>query len=151
MKIFKLIAWLLLFFFIVIQFFPTVKNKSEIVPATDLMKTRDVPRDVAALFQNSCYDCHSNNTDYPWYNKMQPVAWFMERHIKEGKKELNFNEFGSYSKRRQKSKLKGIANQLKDDEMPLTSYTLFHRDAKVSEKEKKMVVNWIDKTLKTYK
>ena len=91
----------------------------------------------------SCYNCHSNNTQYPWYNKIQPVAWFLEGHIKKAKEELNFSEFGDYSKRRQKNKLKSIINQIRDNEMPLSSYTLIHRDAILSESEKSELENWI--------
>ena len=90
------------------------------------------------------YDCHSNNTYYPWYNNIQPVSWIMESHIKKGKKELNFSEFGTYSKRRQKSKIKSIINQIKDDEMPLSSYTLLHRKSILSESDKLLIINWME-------
>jgi len=89
-----------------------------------------------------CYDCHSNNTVYPWYNKIQPISYLMENHIKEGKKELNFSNFGTYSKRKQKSKLKAIYNQIKDNEMPLWSYTLIHRNAKLFNKDKALIKKW---------
>lgn len=150
MKVFKTIAWIALIAFIVIQFFPINRNESYTTPETDFMLVNNVPEKIQKKLQVSCYDCHSNNTAYPWYNKVQPIAWFLEDHVKEGKAELNFNEWNSLSNRRKKSKLKGIANQLKDAEMPLTSYTLIHRDAKVSEAEKKMILDWIDKVLKKY-
>lgn len=150
MKVFKIIAWIALIAFIVIQFFSINRNESYTTPETDFMLVNNVPEKIQKKLQVSCYDCHSNNTAYPWYNKVQPIAWFLEDHVKEGKAELNFNEWNSLSNRRKKSKLKGIANQLKDAEMPLTSYTLIHRDAKVSEAEKKMILDWIDKVLKKY-
>jgi heme-binding protein len=108
------------------------------------MTTFDVPKNIEIQLKISCYDCHSNNTHYPWYNKIQPVAWFMEGHIEEGKEDLNFNEFGSYSKRRQKSKLKSIISQIKDDEMPLNSYTLIHSDAKLSLSERNEIMEWMN-------
>jgi hypothetical protein len=95
--------------------------------------------------QGSCYDCHSNNTSYPWYNRIQPVAWFLQSHITDGKKELNFNEWGMYSNRRKNSKLKSIISQIKDDEMPLSSYTIIHKDAKLSKSLKALVIGYLKK------
>lgn len=143
MKIVKIIVLVLLVTFVGIQFVPTVHNQSERTPKADFMLVNDVPKDVKNKLQISCYDCHSNNTQYPWYSKIQPGAWFMENHIKNGKEELNFNEWDTYSNRRKKSKLKSIINQIKDDEMPLSSYTLIHRDAKLSENEKKEMIQFM--------
>ena len=107
------------------------------------MLVNDIPNNIKKKLQVSCYDCHSNNTNYPWYNKIQPVAWFLEDHIKDGKKELNFNTWNTYSTRRKKSKLKSIISQIKDDKMPLASYTLIHGDTKLTEKEKKELFEWL--------
>lgn len=137
----------MLLVFVGIQFIPTTRNQSKLELPTDLMAVYNVPNQVEVIFKTSCYDCHSNNTVYPWYNKIQPTSWIMKGHIKKGKAELNFNEFGSYSERRQKSKLKSILNQVKDGEMPLASYTWIHREAKLSETEKKALEDWINKTL----
>ena len=147
MKIVKISGLVLLIAFVVVQFVPTSLNQSDDIPQTDIMKTYDVPKQVEAIFKTSCYDCHSNNTNYPWYNKVQPMAWLLEDHINKGKEELDFSDFGSYSKRRQKSKLKSIRSQIEDDEMPLSSYTLIHRDAKLSESDKVMVVEWVNKII----
>lgn len=143
MKIFKTIAWILLIAFVGIQFFPIERNQSEAEYATDFMRINNVPSAIQNKIEVSCYDCHSNNTKYPWYNKVQPVAWFLEDHIKEGKDELNFNEWGDYSDRRKNSKLRSIISQIEDDEMPLDSYTLIHRDAKFSESEKKEILKYM--------
>jgi hypothetical protein len=123
---------------------PTIRNQNNEVLETDFTKTFTVPTNIQNLLKNSCYDCHSNNTNYPWYNKIQPVSWFLEHHIKEGKKELNFSEFGGYSERRQKSKIKSIISQVRDDEMPLWTYTLIHRDTKLSEDDKKLITNYLN-------
>ena len=130
-----------------IQFIPTNRNTSTELLETDVSKSLSVPDEVQKIFKRSCYDCHSNNTNYPWYYKIQPVSWLLENHIKKGKKELNFSEFGSYSKRRQKSKLKAIKNQIIDNEMPLSSYTLIHRNAKLSEKDRALIKQWATKLL----
>ncbi|MBR9916073.1 MAG: heme-binding domain-containing protein, partial [Algicola sp.] len=143
MKILKIIAIVLLVAFVGIQFIPTTRNQSEVVPKTDFILVNDVPNDIKNKLQVSCYDCHSNNTIYPWYNKVQPVAWFLEDHIKEGKAELNFNEWDDYSNRRKNSKLKSIINQIESGEMPLDSYTLIHGNAKLSESEKKLLIEYM--------
>lgn len=143
MKVFKTIAWVLLIAFVGIQFFPTERNQSEAEYASDFMEVNTVPPMVQNKIKVSCYDCHSNNTKYPWYNKVQPVAWFLEDHIEEGKNELNFNEWGDYSDRRKNSKLRSIISQIEDDEMPLDSYTFIHRDAKFSEPEKKEILKYM--------
>jgi len=147
MKVAKKVAIILLIAFVGIQFIPTKRNQSDVVPATDIHVIYNVPKQIETIFKTSCYDCHSNNTSYPWYNKIQPVAWLLENHINEGKAELNFNEFGDYSGRRQKSKLKSIASQIRDNEMPLSSYTIIHQDAKLSEKEKELIIQWVEKTI----
>jgi hypothetical protein len=142
-KIVKITVLILFVVFVGIQFIPTTRNQSDKILETDFTKTFNVPNDIQNVIKTSCYDCHSNNTNYPWYNKLQPAAWFMEGHIADGKKELNFSEFGDYSTRRQKSKLKSIISQIRDDEMPLPSYLYIHWDAKLSVQEKKRLTDWI--------
>ena len=144
MKIVKIIAGILLVALVVIQFIPVDYNQSDTVPQTDFMVVHKVPEAIQKKIQVSCYDCHSNNTQYPWYNKVQPVAWFLEDHIKEGKAELNFNEWDSLSSRRKTSKLRSIIKQIESGEMPLASYTLIHKDAIFSEEETKQVVKYME-------
>ena len=144
MKAVKIIAWIALIAFVVIQFFPVDYNQSETVPDTDFMLVNDVPSDIQNKLQVSCYDCHSNNTQYPWYSKVQPIAWFLEGHIKEGKAELNFNEWDSLSSRRKASKLRSIIKQIESGEMPMASYTLIHKEATFSEKEAQRVVKYME-------
>ncbi|WP_417358041.1 heme-binding domain-containing protein [Flavobacterium sp.] len=144
MKILKIILLILLVAFVGIQFVPTERNQSDIVPQTDFMLVNNVREDIKDKLQVSCYDCHSNNTKYPWYNKVQPVAWFLEGHIKNGKEELNFNEWADYSDRRKKSKLKSIINQIDEDKMPLASYSVIHKDALFSETEKQEIIQYLN-------
>ena len=132
--------------FIVIQFAQPGHNKSGQVSTTDISKTVSISDSVQAILRNACYDCHSNNTNYPWYSYIQPMGWLMANHIKQGKEELNFNEFGSYSPRRQLSKLNGIANSIKDDIMPLSSYKLLHKNARLSTKDKTLLINWAEQS-----
>ena len=143
MKIVKIILLILLVAFVGIQFIPTERNQTDIVPVTDFMLVNNVPNNIKNKLQVSCYDCHSNNTKYPWYNKIQPVAWFLEEHVKNGKAELNFSEWGSLSSRRKASKLRSIIKQIESEEMPLDSYTLIHKDAKFSNEETNEIINFI--------
>ena len=131
--------------FVGIQLVPTKLNQNSAILVTDFNEVFKVPYNVQSIIKNSCYDCHSNNTNYPWYNKIQPASWFLEKHIAEGKKELNFSDFGNYSKRKQKSKLKSIINQIRDDKMPLSSYVLIHQNANIEEVQKIELIQWFTK------
>ncbi|MGG7034964.1 MAG: heme-binding domain-containing protein [Flavobacterium sp.] len=133
---------------VLIQFFQPARNINYGQDLKlDFIRIYKVPKNIVNTLQNSCYDCHSNNTRYPWYSRIQPGAWFMANHIKEGKSELNFSEFGNYSKRKRKSKLKEMANQIKENEMPLTSYTLLHQNAILGNKQREELINWIENTI----
>tara|TARA_R100000306_G_scaffold1479_1_gene4133 strand:+ start:11353 stop:11808 length:456 start_codon:yes stop_codon:yes gene_type:complete len=143
LKFLKIIAWLSLVGLIVIQFFPITLNESDTVPQSDFMVENQVPATIKNRLQVSCYDCHSNNTDYPWYSKIQPAAWYLEDHIQEGKDELNFNEWAEYSDRRKNSKLRSIISQIEEDKMPLDSYTLIHKDAILSDEDKRVIIDYM--------
>ena len=112
---------------------------------TNFTKMYNVPKNVEAIVRTSCYDCHSNNTNYPWYSNIQPVRFFMEHHIKEAKEDLNFSEWGNYSKRKQENKLDRIVKQIKSDEMPLASYTLIHKNARLTTVQKEEIMDWLSK------
>lgn len=124
------------------QFFQPLRNQSDEVTASHIERVYNVPQNVKAILTQSCYDCHSNNTRYPWYSRIQPGAWYMARHIKKGKEELNFSTFGEYSARKQRNKFRAMAGQVKDGEMPLSSYTLIHRNAVLSQDDKQVLINW---------
>ncbi len=137
--------------FLLMQLYQPARNKDngELLPS-HITKLYNVPDSVNIIFAASCYDCHSNNTRYPWYSYIQPARFIMERHIRNGKKELNFSEFGNYSKRRQESKLKSSSKQVKSGNMPLASYILLHRNAKLTSSQRETVVRWVDSILKNY-
>lgn len=120
---------LLVFVLVVIQFIQPARNQSGQILTADIARIYPVQEKIQAILKSSYYDCHSNNTRYPGYASIQPGGWWLASHIKEGKADLNFSEFGSYSKRRQKSKLRSIVNSIEDGTMPLPDYTLINRDA----------------------
>ena len=150
-KILRRSFQILVLAFIVIQFFRPTKNRSEGIGENDITKKYNVPKDVLNILQTSCYDCHSNNTKYPWYAEIQPVAWWLNSHIKDGKRGLNFSEFASYRIRKQYKRLADINEQIKDDEMPLNSYLWIHRYAKLSEQQKLSITNWANALRDTIK
>jgi len=139
--------WLLFFIvvLILIQFIQPARNKNGQVLPTDITRTYTVPPNVKTILEAACYDCHSNNTRYPWYAHIQPGGWWLAKHIRDGKEELNFSEFGAYSARRQANKLRSIENSLNDGTMPLLSYTLFHKDARLTNEQKAQITAWVGK------
>ncbi len=143
-KIFKGLFYLLLLGFVIIQFFRPAKNKSEGTGKNDISTLYDIPRDVQNILKTSCNDCHSNNTVYPWYAQIQPVGWWLNSHIEDGKKDLNFSEFATYRIRRQYKKLEEINELVKENEMPLDSYLWIHKDAKLSDQQKLTIANWAE-------
>ena len=141
----KVIKWSLLIVavvLVVIQFFRPEKNISSAVADQDIAKHYGVPDKVLAVLQRSCFDCHSNNTAYPWYNNIQPFAWFLADHVKDGKDELNFSIFASYTPKKAAHKLDEVIGETGEGEMPLSSYTLIHRNAVLSDQEIKMINEW---------
>ena len=147
-KILKISLSVLLLIFILIQFFRPTKNVGEEIAANQMAAVQPVPENVGQILKVSCNDCHSNTTLYPWYNNIQPVAWILNHHIVEGKKELNFSEFASYPIYRRYKKFKEIQKQIKDDEMPLFSYTIPHRDAMLSAEQKTILIDWAANAMK---
>jgi len=140
--------WLLILLvaLILIQFVQPARNHNGQVLQTDITRVFTVPPKVKVILAAACYDCHSNNTRYPWYASIQPGGWWLAHHINEGKEELNFSEFGSYTHRRQISKLRAIENSIKDGSMPLSSYTLMHKNARLTTEEKALVIDWLKLT-----
>jgi len=144
----KVIAIALLVLFIAIQFYQPARNVDDGQVATmDIAQSYNMPDKVKMILQTSCYDCHSNNTHYVWYDFIQPARMLVENHIRNGKKELNFDEWGSYSDRKKERLLNSMKKQIETDEMPLYSYTLLHGNAKLDEKEFQTIIFWLDQQI----
>lgn len=146
MSLTKKILLALLAALIVMQFFQPARNQGGQASPNDIVKVYKMPDTVKSILQTACYDCHSDNTYYPWYSYVQPAGWILNEHIEDGKKDLNFSEFGSYSARRQQSKLTSIASQVEDGEMPLYSYTIMHKNARLSKEQKALLIHWARNT-----
>ena len=146
---FKKIVYAIIAILILIQFYHPEGNNGEALSANDITHTVNVPDSVMKILQTSCYDCHSNHTNYPWYHAIQPIAFWLDDHVNEGKRELNFSEYNSFKPKRQFKKLKKISKEVKETGMPLTSYTFIHHDAVLSEAQKQILINWADSSSKT--
>jgi hypothetical protein len=144
----KKIAYALLVALIIIQFFKPERNLSTTKSANDITNKYAVPASVQEILKTSCFDCHSNNTVYPWYANIQPVAWWLADHVNEGKRELNFSEFLTYSPKKAHHKLEEVNDMVKEGEMPLQSYTIIHQNAKLNEAQKLEIATWADGLMK---
>jgi hypothetical protein len=141
-KVFKKILLGLAAIGIAIQFIPNrlPENKSD--NPEDVIQNGMASNEIAIILKTSCYDCHSNQTDYPWYSYVAPVSWLVASDIKKGREELNFSEWKSYSKRKAIKKLDEIGEMVEEGKMPLPIYTLIHRNAIISDEQKKQIIEW---------
>ncbi len=130
--------------FAVLQFFRPHKNLSSGPQTNDIMVRFPTPPDVKAALRAACYDCHSNETRYPLYAEVQPVAWWIASHVKQGKSELNFSEFGALPAKRAVRKLQQLVEEIENHDMPLKSYTVLHSDARLTEAQIKQISDWAD-------
>lgn len=140
--LFKKIGIGLLVVLIIVQFFQPNKNQGDKLGPNDIYQVAMTPTLVQISLETSCYNCHSNNTVYPWYTKVQPIGLWMQHHVDEGKEELNFSEFKTYTPKRQAHKLDEIVEMIEEDEMPLASYTLIHKNAVLTEEQKVQILDW---------
>ncbi|MDM1086791.1 heme-binding domain-containing protein [Myroides odoratimimus] len=140
----KLIFMVLLAVAVLIQLARPEKNISPSPAGKAFVDTFKVSEQVNAILAVSCYDCHSNNTNYPWYSEIQPMAWLMENHIIEGKDKLNFDDLPPNGSRRLNSKFTQITKQIEQDKMPLTSYLWMHEGASLSLADKKLLVDYFN-------
>lgn len=141
-KTLKIIALVLFLVFIGIQFVRPARTNLPIVQEQTLEATTQVPDDVQRVFQRSCNDCHTNQTNWRWYSEIAPVSWGMANHVNDGRKELNFSEWATYESRRKRRKLDEVCEQVQTKEMPLNQYVWVHWDAKLSDAEIKAVCDW---------
>lgn len=141
----KRILTILLVAFVIIQFFPIDKTNPAVNKGMDFLTVKNTPEPMATQIRNSCYDCHSNETVYPWYSNIQPVGWFLKNHIEDGRKHLNFSVYSTYEPKRQAHKMDEAAELTENGEMPLESYLLIHENAKLSDEMKKQMVAYFKK------
>ncbi|GHM99735.1 heme-binding protein [Cytophagales bacterium WSM2-2] len=130
---------------VIIQFIRPERNISKSEGPNEIQTKYQVPPEVLSILKQSCYDCHSNNTNYPWYANVQPVGWWIQRsHVNDGKRHLNFSEYATYAEKKAKHKFEEIADEVKSGGMPLSSYTWMHHSAVLSPEQAKTLVDWAE-------
>jgi len=142
MRIIKKIFFLLLAMFVIAQFFGPEKNSGEIVSIEAFLEDTNPPENVKLILKETCFDCHSNVTRYPWYSSITPVNYWMAGHIDHGKEELNLSKWSGYSLKKKDHKLDELIEMIEKKEMPLPSYTWTHTDAKLTEAQIEDVISW---------
>jgi len=150
MKIVKNILWLLLVVLIVAQFFGPEKNQGDLASIDAFLKETNPPENVKAILKETCYDCHSDVTRYPWYNNITPVNYWLAEHVNDGKKHFNFSNWVGNSVKRKDHKMEELIEMVEEKEMPLQSYTITHSEAKLSDEQIKAVVNWAEQVRLNY-
>ena len=143
----KKVLIVLLVVLVIIQFFRIDKINPPVDATINLIQVVEVPTTVQEILTSACFDCHSNETAYPWYTNVAPLSWWIKDHIDEGRDELNFSEWGSYSDKRRLHKIDELGEMVSEGEMPLKSYVIAHREADLSDAQRNTLLEWI-KTLK---
>ncbi len=138
----------LLTLLVLAQFYRPARNLSN-DQTNHVSNKYPLPTEVEAILKPACYDCHSNLTRYPWYAEIQPVASWLANHVDEAKRELNFSAFTQRRVAVQNKKFKEIIEQVKEGEMPLSSYTWIHGDARLSEQQRQTLVDWAQMNMDT--
>lgn len=126
---------------VAIQFVPVKKNNTK-ESENQFLTTTSASVELSKILKTSCLDCHSNYTVYPWYNNIAPISWYLKNHIEEGKKHLNFSEWNGYDTKKKHHKLEECIEMIEKNEMPLKSYTLIHKNATLSEEQKKLLTSF---------
>lgn len=138
----KKVLLVLLIAFVVGQFFGPEKNEGDLTSVNAFLAETNPPEEVRLILEETCYDCHSDATRYPWYNNITPVNFWLANHVNEGKEELNFSNWVGNSVKRKDHKFEEIIEMVEDKEMPLESYTITHKEAKLSDAQIEAVVGW---------
>ncbi len=136
---------------VIIQFIHPKKNKADGPQPYYVGSKYAVPDDVKQILAKACNDCHSNNTKYPWYATLQPIHWWMDKHVVDGKKHINYDDYTNKSAWYQMHKMEETIEMVKDGKMPISSYTITHKDAKLTDVEKAKITSWAQAVIDTIK
>ena len=142
MKWVKSLLVLMAILLVIIQFIPVKLPSNSTDSRNDLISAEKLVGEVPTILRTSCYDCHSNQTHYPWYAHVAPVSWLVSSDVEEGRQKLNLSEWSQYNKRRKISKLGDIKEQVETGEMPMSIYTFIHRKTKLTAEQKKLIIIW---------
>jgi len=142
MKLLKKILFAIFILLVIVQFFRPEKNDGNLESVNAFLAETNPPKNVKAILQESCFDCHTNSSRYPWYNAITPVNYWLADHIKDGKKHLDFSTWNGNSVKRKDHKFEEIIEMVEQKEMPLPSYTYTHSEAKLNEEQIQAVIDW---------
>lgn len=142
--VFRILLLTGLLLFLIIQVIQPDRNTSDNF-SNHIFETETVPDNIKTIFQNACLDCHSNQTNYLWYHKIAPVSWMVEKHIKEGKDELNLSDWGTFDIYDKIGTLEEICQEVEREKMPLKSYAAIHKKARLTEKQEAELCAWTEK------
>ena len=138
----KIVGMVLIGIIVVIQFFQPEQNLGNLNSEGDFVTVTNAPDSLAKILKNSCYDCHSNRTNYPWYGNISPVSWYLDNHIQEAKENLNLSNFGNLDKTQKIGVLTEICEELESGSMPLKSYLIIHRNSGLNVEDVEAICNW---------
>lgn len=147
MRIGNLLLWILLIF-VLIQFVPVDRFNESVDSRSNFVDIYQSPSEIRELLENSCYDCHSNETIYPSYSLVAPVSWMIKDHINQGRRYLNYSEWGSYNKDIRKNIIEKSIKSIESGKMPLPSYVSFHPESRLTPSEIELLVDYF-KTIET--
>lgn len=149
MKLFGNIIYWTLIIFALIQFIPVDRRNPTVKGKHDFVNIYQTPSDVSEILKKACYDCHSNETRYPEYAYVAPISWSVKHHVNEGREHLNLSIWGTYNRELKKGMLENSAADLKQNRMPIPGYMAQHPEARLSEAEKKLLVDYLEGILKS--
>ena len=129
---------------LLIQLIRIDKTNPPVQHGMDFITITNPSVEIGTILRTSCYDCHSNEASYPWYTNIAPVSWWIKHHINEGREELNFSEWGKYNAKKADHKLEECIELVQEGEMPMSSYTLMHGNAVLSESQKQQLTKWFE-------
>lgn len=150
MKVIKKILLALLVLLVVAQFFGPEKNEGDMATLDAFLAETNPPDDVKLVLEETCYDCHSDVTRYPWYNNITPVNYWLAEHVADGKKHLNFSTWAETPLKRKDHKFEELIEMVEEKEMPLPSYTWTHKEAKLTDSQISAVVDWAKQVRMAY-
>ena len=140
----KKIIILVIIILVIMQLIQPKRNISEGgLGENDISKVYAMPADLHQTFQRKCYDCHSNNTHYPWYFHIQPIGWWLAAHIHDAKEDLNFSDFKNYSPKEASHALEELEEVVEERSMPIRAYTMFHKDSEITDADEQAIRAWL--------
>ncbi|MBK1895039.1 heme-binding domain-containing protein [Chryseobacterium paridis] len=149
MKMVKKIVFWSLVVFALIQFVPIDRANKPVDHKVNFVDAKKTPEKISKLIKGACYDCHSNETVYPKYSYIAPVSWSIKSHVNEGREHLNFSIWQTYNSDLKESMLNSIIPTLQSKTMPMPGYIVYHKEANLSEAERKLLINYFEEMLKS--